>query len=222
MTGFGRRVASGVGTLALLAAVVVSTGVIGEQRLSTDERYREFTVTGETGTWVSTDTFHVEVRSTQAAGVVADQSGWQYQTSGVWLLVEVRLVARTEPTTIGYAAVRDDRGRTWRATDRLEQPLLHWSYPLQPGLPVAATLVFEVPTDAASSLTLRLSKRADPRAGGGPTRGDPGDAAGPVAALCPVRRSGVDAGLIPHHRPIDRRGQEADQQHIADRPVALL
>jgi len=163
VTGFGRRVASGVGTLALLAAVVVSTGVIGEQRLSTDERYREFTVTGETGTWVSTDTFHVEVRSTQAAGVVADQSGWQYQTSGVWLLVEVRLVARTEPTTIGYAAVRDDRGRTWRATDRLEQPLLHWSYPLQPGLPVAATLVFEVPTDAASSLTLRLSERADPR-----------------------------------------------------------
>src|SRR5690606_41316217 len=37
------------------------------------------------------------------------------------------------------------------------------SYPLQPGLPVAATLVFEVLTDAASSLTLRLSKRADPR-----------------------------------------------------------
>jgi hypothetical protein len=66
-----------------------------------------------------------------------------------------------EPVAIGYAAVRDSQGRTWEASNRFEQPLVRQfgGHQLQPGIPVEAEIAFEVPPQAATDLTLRLSQR---------------------------------------------------------------
>jgi hypothetical protein len=81
-----------------------------------------------------------------------------HDTSGVWVLVRVRLVARNEPILVGYAAVRDADGRTYLASNRIELKLVMGGRDLQPGVPVEGEIAFEVPRGAAPSLSLRLAR----------------------------------------------------------------
>lgn len=143
--------------LAVLVVVLVVGGAISDQQLTTDERFREFVVTGEPGQPISTTTFTVVVLQARAAAVLTDDTGRPYTTGGVWLLVRVRAYGIDEPADIGYAAVRDSRGRTWLATGRLEQPLAGGGYRLQAGIPVESEIAFEVPRPAATDLTIRLA-----------------------------------------------------------------
>jgi hypothetical protein len=151
------RAGTWLAALAVLIGVVVAGGAISDQQLTTDERFREFVVTGEPGRPVSTTTFTVVVLEVRAVAVVTDDTGRPYTTGGVWLLARVRAYGIDEPAEIGYAAVRDSRGRTWLATARVEQPLAGGGYQLQPGIPVESEIAFEVPTPAATDLTIRLA-----------------------------------------------------------------
>jgi len=151
------RLVTWLAGLALLVVVLTVGGAIADRQLTTDERFREFVVTGEPGQPVSARTLTVVVVGVRPAAVLSDDTGRPHTTGGVWLLVRVRAYGIDEPTQLGYAAVRDFEGRTWLATSRVEQPLAADGYRLQPGIPVEAEIAFEVPRAVAGELTVRLT-----------------------------------------------------------------
>lgn len=142
----------GVGVL-ILAALAVG-GVISSRAPDTDHRQRPFVSTGSMGKPVGARTFDVTVLGVRGTMKLARLGKW-HDTSGVWILVRVRLVARNEPATLGYAAVRDADGRSYLATTRITQPL--HGRTLQPGVPVEGEVAFEVPPAVAPTLSVRLA-----------------------------------------------------------------
>jgi hypothetical protein len=145
---------------ALVTAIVVvaAGGAVVNSELAPDQRFREFVNTGAMGEPVSARTFEVTVLSVRTAAEVGRAADAALDTDGVWVLVRVRAMADQESLWIGYAAVRDSRGRTWTATDRVDQPLVDSAYRLDPRIPVEADIVFEVPRDAATDLTIRVAR----------------------------------------------------------------
>jgi hypothetical protein len=146
----GRR--AGVGVL-ILAALAVG-GWVNARVPDTDHRERPFLTTGTMGRPVDARAFHVTVLGVRGTMKLGRAGQW-HDTGGVWVLVRVRLVSRDEPVLVGYAAVRDSAGRTYRATTRVDQPL--FGRPLQPGVPVEADIAFEVPPKVAPTLAVRLA-----------------------------------------------------------------
>lgn len=147
-----------LGGLVLLAVVVAVGGAVTGGELDNDQRFREFVVTGEPGEPVTARTFQVTVLGVRTATRLTEPPGGGrvYETSGVWVLVRVQAEALREPVVLGYAAVRDAQGRTRLASGRFDQPLVDRGHTLQPGIPVAAEVAFEVPADTATDLTIRL------------------------------------------------------------------
>ena len=151
LAGLGSRL--GIGAL-LIAAIAVG-GLVKSATPDADTRERPFVRTGRLGETVDARTFEVRVLDVRGAKEIV-RSGRTRTTGGVWVLVKVQAVARGEPTTIGYAALRDGRGRLFHATERITQPLAR-SRTLQPGIPVEGEIVFEVPVEAATDLSIRLA-----------------------------------------------------------------
>src|SRR5262249_29561437 len=119
-----------------------------------------FTKSGEPGQSVNVRTFTVTVRGARAAaGLQIGKTALSSQ--GAWVIVGVHLVASTEPTHVGYAALRDRAGRIYLPTDRIRQPLLDGTRTFQPGIPMEGEVAFEVPKDALSGLTALFAARAD-------------------------------------------------------------
>jgi hypothetical protein len=77
------------------------------------------------------------------------------------VIVRVRLSAKKEPISVGYAAVRDRAGRTYLASDRVRQPLVDGSRAFQPGIPIEGEVVFEVPKDALDGLVALFAAHPD-------------------------------------------------------------
>jgi hypothetical protein len=144
----------GVGVL-ILAALAVG-GVVNSRTPDTDHRERPFVATGTIGRAVDVRTFEATVLGVRGTTKLAYSGEW-HDTSGIWILVRLRLAARDKPASIGYAAVRDSKDRTYLATTRISQPLL--SRVCQPGIPVEGEVAFEVPPAVAPTLSIRL---ADP------------------------------------------------------------
>lgn len=142
----------GVGVLVLGALAV--GGLVNSRAPDTDHRERPFVTTGVVGKAVDARAFDVTVLSVRGTMKLA-QSGKWHDTGGVWVLVRVRLAARDEPATVGYAAVRDAADRTYLATVRITQPLV--ARPLQPGIPVEGEIAFEVPPKVGPTLAIRLA-----------------------------------------------------------------
>lgn len=150
LAAFGSRL--GVG--ALVIAAIALGGVVKSYTPDADTRERPFIRAGALGGAVDARTFDVQVLEVRGAKKIS-RSGKVRETKGVWVLVKVRVVAHDEPSVIGYAALRDGRGRVFVATDRIGQPLAG-GRTLQPGLPVEAEIAFEVPADV-TDLSVRLS-----------------------------------------------------------------
>ncbi|MEV4753572.1 hypothetical protein AB0J86_00415 [Micromonospora sp. NPDC049559] len=149
---FGARL--GVG--ALFVAALAAGGALTALRPNSDVRERPFVTAGGLGERVSTRTFDVTVLDVRGAAQVA-RFRQAHDTGGVWIVVRLRLTARNDPTTVGYAALRDERGRLYQQSERFTQPLTN-SWVLQPGIPVEGEVAFEVPRAAASRLWLRLAE----------------------------------------------------------------
>lgn len=150
LAAFGARL--GVGAL-VIAAIAVG-GLVKSCTPDTDTSERPFTRAGARGDTVDARTFEVRVLDVRGATKIS-RYGKVRDSKGVWVLVKVRVVAHDEPTTIGYAALRDERDRVFVATDRISQPLAG-TRPLQPGLPVEADIAFEVAADVRA-LSVRLA-----------------------------------------------------------------
>jgi hypothetical protein len=143
-------------------AVVLMLAALGAGRAviacapDTDEREQPYPRTGAVGETIDVRTFDLTVLSVRGATTVT-AFGHEYGTGGVWVVVRVRMTAKVEPTTAGYAVVRDGRGRVYRATDRFPQSLVGGGRKGQPGVALEADVAFEVPVAAATDLVLLVA-----------------------------------------------------------------
>lgn len=152
----GGRIGHRVGVAVLLALALAAGALLTRYTPDADATQRPFVHTGHMGQTVTLTDFSVRVVSVRGAAVLT-QSGAKHDTSGVWILVTVRLVALHEPIGVGYMALRDGQGRTYRASERLDQILIGgWS--LEPGVPVTGEVAFEVPVAVAGNLSIRIAK----------------------------------------------------------------
>jgi hypothetical protein len=147
-----------VGTL-LITALAVG-GVLANWRqvdgARGKQRERPYVIAGSVGEPVSARAFDATVVSVRG-GKLLGFRGKGYETGGVWILVRLRVTATEEKTQIGYAAVLDERDRTYLATGRMTQPFADSGRTFQPGVPIEGEIAFEVPRDAATTLRVRLA-----------------------------------------------------------------
>lgn len=152
-----RRVLTWPLALALILGVVAASNVVTSHIPGSEQRARPFVQTGRIGENVKAMTFQATVESVRGARAITAQFR-QYESEGVFVIVKVKITARTASMRIQSEAVRDSRDRLFRATDRLFQPMGEGYYVFQPGVPVEGEIVFEVPKDAAVGLKLELWK----------------------------------------------------------------
>src|SRR4029078_1356952 len=98
---------------------------------------------GAGGERIDVRTFDLTVVSVRGAAKVSAY-GKNYDTNGVWVVVRGRMTAKAEPTSAGYAAVRDGRGRIYLATDRFPQTFVGGGRKGQPGVTLEGDVAFEV------------------------------------------------------------------------------
>jgi hypothetical protein len=151
----GGRLGHRLGVAVLLVIALAAGALLSRYTPDVDSAQRPFVRTGHIGQTVTLPEFTVRVRSVRGAAVVS-QSGANHDTGGVWILVTVRLAALHEPVSVGYVVLRDARGRTYRASGRISQILIGWR--LQPGVPVAGEVAFEVPVAVAGNLAVQVAK----------------------------------------------------------------
>jgi hypothetical protein len=120
-----------------------------------DDFNRPYIHSGPMGQLVDGHTFVVTVESVRG-GRALQQIFDTVTTDGIFLLVKVRLSAYDEGVVVSYQALVDRQGFIYEPPVRDFNAME--SHRLQPRIPVAGELLFEVPTTAATGgLTLRLS-----------------------------------------------------------------
>jgi hypothetical protein len=143
-------------TLLVIAALAVGT-LITRNIPDVDKQQRPFVHTAALGHLVQLRTFDATVLSVRGAAVVTDSDDEPHDTSGVWILVKVRLTTEHQAAAVGYAVLRDAQGHTYLASTRFSQFLVTGGWELQPGVPVAGEIAFEVPVAVATHLSIRLA-----------------------------------------------------------------
>jgi hypothetical protein len=146
-----------VGQGALICAAIALGGAMHWVDDHGEYQNRPFGVAGAMGEPVTARTFTVTALGQRGAATLAD-SGRKIDTSGIWMLVRVRVTARDDPVLLGYAAVRDTRGRIYQASDRVRQPLIGRQF--QPDVPAEGEIAFELPVDAAGEFTLLVDQNS--------------------------------------------------------------
>lgn len=155
------RARFGAGVL-IVAALSVG-GLIRDGAPDVDTSERPFARAGAVGRPVDADTYDATVLDVRGATKIRRLAGLsnrgEHDTDGVWILVKVRLVAHDEAISVGWAGVKDGKGRVFSCTDRIDQPVICAGRTLQPGIRVTGEVAFEVPKDAATDLTLQINER---------------------------------------------------------------
>jgi hypothetical protein len=137
-----------VGTVILGRLIVIGTPL-------RDDYNRPFIHSGPMGELVNGRDFVVTVDSVRG-GQSLEQIFDTASTDGIFLLVKVRLSAYDEEVVVRYQALVDRHGFIYEPPTRDFNTIA--GHRLQPRIPVAGELLFEVPTSAAiGGLTLRLS-----------------------------------------------------------------
>ena len=155
---FWGRSARRLGAAVLVVAALAIGTAITDHTPDSDAQQQPFVRTGAIGTSVDARTFSAAVLGVRGASVLAPLTEEEeaHVTSGVWIIVKVRLEAHTNPTAVGYGALIDAQGRTYRATERIFEPLLG-GRTLEPGIPVEGEIAFEVPVKVATHVSIRLA-----------------------------------------------------------------
>jgi hypothetical protein len=173
----GRRWLGGV-------AVVLATLLLGQVVLRTvptaSDVTAPFLVSGRLFRPVVVGGIVVTVQGIRGAAAVVRPDGRPIDTTGVWVILDLELVALEHTTTVRYLALADRDGHTYRASQRFQQGIAEGRPALQPGLPVDGEVAFEVPRAAATQLSLRAAENFDQTYG--PTSRAVSDIAIPVAA----------------------------------------
>lgn len=143
-----------LGTTALVALTVGAGGVAHAYKPDPKVQQRPFIHTGHKGDRVDARTIDAQLLNVRGGAIVSSR-GAPHDTSGVWIVVKVRLTAHGEPSQLGQVAIRDGQDRTFRASARIDNnpPLRQ----LQPGIPVDCEIAFEVPKDVPLPIAARLA-----------------------------------------------------------------
>lgn len=178
-------------TVAALTALVVAGGLLANHAERAWPVTRPFVSRGEVGDAVPLASGALAVHGARAARTLDDGYGGELSTAGVWVAVDVSVSGRDRPLRVGAFSLVDDDGRAFAATRRLSP-----NHPglAQPGSPVRAEIVFELPEDALGGLTLRASELAVPQLS--------------AVAEVPVRVATVDsAPLVPSGVTLEEPGE---------------
>jgi len=151
----GGRIVRRAGHALAIVATLAAGAAITDRTPDADTQQHPFIRSATVGHAVDARTFDVTVLGVRGGAVLGGISG-SHDTSGVWVLVRMKLDARTNPVSLGYAVLEDSDGRTYRATGRVDQSILG-ERSLEPGVPVIAEIAFEVPTALAQDMSLRLA-----------------------------------------------------------------
>lgn len=148
--GWRRR----LGTTALVALAVGAGGVAHAYEPDPALQQRPFIRTGHKGDRVDARTFDARLLDVRGGAIVSSR-GAPHDTSGVWIVVKVRLTGHGEPVQLGQVAIRDGDDRIFRASARIDNnpPLRQ----LQPGIPVDCEIAFEVPKNVPLPIAARLT-----------------------------------------------------------------
>ena len=143
-----RRAGAGVLIIAALAAGrAVTTAYDDDTGLD-----RPYLVSGSLGRPVGLRYADVTATGVDGSTVVSPNLGMT--TTGVWLVIPLKIVTKGEPAQVRYAAVEDARGRIFLANGNRSQ----YSPGLaQPGVPRYASVLVELPADAVPGAHLRVA-----------------------------------------------------------------
>jgi hypothetical protein len=143
--------------IALLLGTIDVTIWLNTKANDVDAAQAPFTVSADMGQEAQARTFVAAALSVRGAAVIHDSA--DHSTPGVWLIVKVQAAVIGKTRSIGYAAIRDSRGRVYVASDRLEDQFAgSRGVSLEPGVPEIGEIAFEVPRDAATAPTLLLAE----------------------------------------------------------------
>jgi hypothetical protein len=156
-----RRWAARLGAAVVALLTLVAGQTIIDAEPDVNEIVAPFYVAGSPDQRVQVGSVAVTMLGVRGAATLVRPDGGVIDTTGVWIIVRVRLEATTSTTTVNYAAVADGRGRSFRLSGRFRQGFSEGMRDLHPGIPVAGEMAFEVPRDAATSLTLRVAESYD-------------------------------------------------------------
>jgi hypothetical protein len=156
-TTTGGRWVRWLGGAVLVLATVIAGGAIQSWTPDVVREQAPFVRTGVPGAVVDGRTFDVTVLGVRG-GTLISVEGATHDTSGIWIVVRLRLTAKRDPLALGYAALIDASGRTYLSSGRFDQPLVGAppiaSRVLQPGIPVTGEIAFEVPVAVAGDLSI--------------------------------------------------------------------
>ena len=148
--GWRRR----LGTAALVALAVTVGGAANAYMPSPSVQQRPFIRTGHEGDRVDARTIDVQLLGVRGAAIVRS-GGAPHDTTGVWVIVKLRVTAHIEPVQLGQAMLRDGDGRLFRSSGRInDNPPLRQ---LQPGMPVDCEIAFEIPKNAPLPIAARVT-----------------------------------------------------------------
>jgi hypothetical protein len=146
-------------------AAVLATLLLGEAALRATPTAADdsgpFLVSGKSFRPVVAGGIVVTVQGVRGAAKVVRPDGVVLDTGGVWLILDLELVAIEHTTAVRYLAVADRDGHTYRASPRWHQSITEGVPSLQPGIPVDGEVAFEVPRQVATGLTLRAGENFD-------------------------------------------------------------
>lgn len=145
---------------AIIVAGVATATAVREAAPTAEEVTAPFVRPAESNAPGHLHGFEVTVADVEGAKSV-NAAPYTRPSNGVWVVVTSRLHAATEPTALRYAALYDAAGNEYRASTRFQQDVLE--LPVEPGVDVVGQLAFELPTDAALPLELRVARNRDTR-----------------------------------------------------------
>jgi hypothetical protein len=146
-------------SLLLIVLAVAAGGLLITYLPGSVEMTRPFVQSGRIGETVDGVSFTVVVLGVRGAQKVQDGDDNEVDTNGVFVLVEVKVLAKTEGVIVGHLTVVDRSGRTFSQPDRIEQRIGP-GYRFEPGIPIEGDIAFEVPQDALPGLVLHVSGQA--------------------------------------------------------------
>lgn len=132
-------------------ALIVGAGVVVALEPGEQIRQAPFIVevpVGEQGVGRNIQAEFTDVRLAEAL----ELDGELVTTNGVWLVVDVVAMNRTEPTGMQSFLLLD--GLEFRGSERLEYGIE--SEILVPGIPTSGTIFFEIPRDLADATSARV------------------------------------------------------------------
>lgn len=150
------------GATAAVIVLTIATGAVSNSATDWWPPTGPFVTSGDVGERIEVPPVSVVVHGVRAGTLLVDFGADDgLTTDGVWIAVDVTAEALSEPSNIGEFALRDERGRSYRQSNRVSNDMVGRAF--DPGISERGDVVFELPRDALDGLVLVVSPDAPGR-----------------------------------------------------------